>query len=47
MTPLHLNKGLIKIKMKIKMSIMIKSKMRAMIKGEMRMMRILKKHHHI
>jgi hypothetical protein len=40
---LHPHKGLIKINMKVKMSIMIKSKRRAKIKGEMRMMEIRKK----
>jgi hypothetical protein len=43
MIPLHLHKGMIKINMKVKMSIMIKSKRRAMIKGRMRMMGITKK----
>jgi hypothetical protein len=47
MTPLHPNKGLIKINMKKKMSNMIKSKRRAMIKGEMRMMGIMEKHYNI
>jgi hypothetical protein len=47
MTPLHPNKGLIKINMKKKMSDMIKSKRRAMIKGEMRMMGIMEKHYNI
>jgi hypothetical protein len=47
MTPLHLNKGLIKINMKKKMSNMIKFKRRVMIKGKMRMMGIMEKHHHI
>jgi hypothetical protein len=43
MTPLHL----IKINMKIKMNTKIKFKRRAMIKGEMRMMGIREKDHHI
>jgi hypothetical protein len=47
MTPLHPNKGLMKINMKKKMSNMIKSKRKAMINGEMRMMGIMEKHHHI
>jgi hypothetical protein len=47
MTPLHPNKGLVKINMLKKMNNMIKSKRRAMIKGEMRMMGIMKKYHHI
>jgi hypothetical protein len=47
MTPLHPHKGLIKINMKKKMSIMIRFKRRAIIKGEMRMMGIMEMHHHI
>jgi hypothetical protein len=47
MTPLHPNKGLIKIKMKMQMSTMIKSKRKAMIKGEMWMIGIIEKHYHI
>jgi hypothetical protein len=43
MTPLHL----IKINMKIKMNTKIKFKRRAMIKGEIRMMGIREKDHHI
>jgi hypothetical protein len=41
--PLHPHKGLIKINMKMKMSIMLNSKRREMIKGDMRMTGISKK----
>jgi hypothetical protein len=47
MTPLHAQKDLIKMNMKIKMNTKIKSKRRSMIKGEMRMMEIREKDHHI
>jgi hypothetical protein len=46
-TPLHPNKGLIKINMKKKTSNMVKSKRRAIIKEEIRMMGIMEKHNHI
>jgi hypothetical protein len=43
MIPLHPHKGMIKINLKVKISIVIKFRRRAMIKGEMRIMGIMKK----
>jgi hypothetical protein len=52
MIPLHPHKGMIKINLKVKITIVIKFRRRAMIKGEMRIMGIMKKgtqerNHHI